>query len=70
VLGEDAAPKEKLIYNPNMGRATFGTDATWSAQAGTAKLNNNYERVDTYKKRQEQLKSRVFDQEDYSYHAP
>jgi hypothetical protein len=52
VLGEESN-KEKLHYNPNLGRATFGSDATWTAQAGTAKIINVYDKVDTYKKRQE-----------------
>jgi len=60
VLGEDTN-KEKLQYNPNLGRATFGTDATWTAQAGTAKIVNAVqEKVNTFKKRQEQLSSQVF----------
>lgn len=49
VLGDEE--KGRLSYNPNLGRATFGSDATWTAQAGTAKLNNNYTSVDTFKKR-------------------
>jgi hypothetical protein len=71
VLGEDSQ-KEKLQYNPNLGRATFGTDATWTAQAGTAKIVNAVQgKVNTFKKRQEQLSSQVFGtQEDYSGHAP
>lgn len=69
VFGEDSG-KEKLSYNPNLGRATFGSDATWTAQAGTAKIINVYDKVDTFKKRQEQLSSKVFDQEDFSYYAP
>ena len=56
VLGEEG-PKDRLSYNPNLSRATFGTDATWTAQAGTAKINNTYDRVDTYKQRQNQLSS-------------
>lgn len=67
-LGEEAT--DKHAYNPNLGRSNMGTDANWSAQAGRAKLDNNYSRVDTYQKRQQQLASQVFEGGDYSHHAP
>lgn len=52
-FGDQAALAHKGIYDHNIIRSTFGTDATWSAQAGSAKLNNSFSRVDTFKKRQE-----------------
>lgn len=71
-LGEEVQKNsDKLNYNPNAGKAAFGTSADWSHQAASAKLNNVYTKVDTYKKRQEQLSSQVFDlNEEYNHHAP
>ena len=58
-------------YNATSAKAAFGTSADWSHQAASAKLNNIYGKVDTYKKRQEQLSSNVFDQsQQYNSHAP
>ena len=53
-----------------MERAGFGTDANWTAQAGTAKIINKGYKQDPYKKKQAQLCSQVFDQTDYSEYQP
>ena len=69
MIGEDSN-QGKYAYNASSSKAAFGTDATWTTMAGTAKLNNNYSKIDTFKRRQEQLSSNVFGTEDYSHHAP
>lgn len=44
-------------YDPNTEKAGFGTDANWTAQAGTAKVINKGYKQDPYKKKQAQLSS-------------
>ena len=55
--GKDNQPS----YDPTVERAGFGTDANWTAQAGTAKIINKGYKQDPYKKKQAQLCSQVFD---------
>lgn len=55
-LGEEVIQQknsDKPNYNPNAGKSAFGTSADWSHQAASAKLTNVYQKVDTYKKKQE-----------------
>lgn len=71
-LGEELQKNsDKPNYDLTAGKAAFGTSADWSHQAASAKLNNKYQKVDTFKKRQEQLSSQVFDiNEGYAHLAP
>lgn len=55
-IGDEVAElknSDKPNYNSAAGKAAFGTSADWSHQAASAKLNNVYQKVDTFKKRQE-----------------
>lgn len=73
VLGDNVKIRasEKPEYNPNLGKAAFGTQADWSTQAASTKLNNKFGKVDTYKKRQEQLSSKLFETPDeYKQYIP
>ncbi|CDW87720.1 UNKNOWN [Stylonychia lemnae] len=57
-------------YDPTVEKAGFGTDANWTAQAGSAKIINKGYKQDPYKKKQAQLSSQVFDLTDYSEYQP
>ena len=46
----------------------MGSDAGWTAQAGSAKIINKGVKVDTYKKLQQQQTSQVFDLPEYYEH--
>ena len=58
-------------YDKEAKRNAFGSTADWKTEAGMAKpVNAGSSRVDTYRQKQKQLGSSVFDQTDYSEHAP
>lgn len=56
------------LYNPDVSKAAMGSDAGWTAQAGSAKIINKGVKVDTYKKLQQQQTSQVFDLPEYAEH--
>lgn len=42
---------QRPVYNPEVEKATFGTDANWSAQGAATKVINKGYRQDPYKKK-------------------
>jgi|Transcript_15866 hypothetical protein len=64
----DGQPAE---YDREAKRNTFGSAADWKTEAGMAKpVNAGSSKVDTYRQKQKQLASSVFEQTDYAEHAP
>ena len=64
--GKDNQP----AYDSTVEKASFGTDANWTAQAASSKIINKGYRQDPYRKKQAQLSSQVFEQTDYSEYQP
>ena len=62
--------QERQGYNPNVERTELGANTNWSSQAASAKIINKGNKVDTFKKKQQQLSSQVFEQTDYSEYVP
>ena len=73
VIGDNVHERisDKPEYNNNLSKAKFGSIAHWSTLAAANKLNNKQSNVDTYKKRQQQLSSNLFDMsQEYAHYAP
>ena len=51
-LGNESQEKVRGFYK-TVPKSQFGTNASWTAQAAMAKIDNKYGRVDTFKKKQE-----------------
>lgn len=71
VFGGGYQEGAEVVYDKEAGRNAFGSNADWKTEAGHAKpINAGSTRVDTYGKKKQQLASNVFEQTDYSEHAP
>lgn len=64
--------RDQPLYNPNVEKAQFGCGAEWTTQAAASKIiNKGSTRPDTYKKKQYELSSQVFEMEkDYNEYIP
>lgn len=69
IFGAEKAA-EKPQYNTKIDKAAFGTTSDWTVQGGQAKVDNKNSKVNTYRKKQQQQQSSVFELTDYSEHAP
>ena len=71
VFGGGYLDGNKAEYDRDARRNVMGSTADWKTEAGMAKpINAGSTRVDTYRQKQKQLNSNVFDQTDHSAHAP
>ena len=71
VFGGGYAEGAPVEYDRDARKNAFGSNADWKTEAGMAKpLNGGSSNVDTFRQRQKQLASSVFDQTDHSQHAP
>ena len=71
VFGGGYLDGQQPDYDKEAKRNAFGSTADWKTEAGMAKpVNAGSTRTDTYRQKQKQLGSSVFEQTDYQEYAP
>ena len=71
VFGGGYLEGQPVEYDREAKKNAFGSAADWKTEAGMAKpVNAGSSHVDTFRQRQKQLASSVFDQTDHMHHAP
>lgn len=70
MFGGGYVEEAPIIYDNDLPKVTFGTNADWKTEAGMARPNNGITTQNAYKEKQKHLSSQVFEQTDYQGYAP
>ena len=70
VFGGGYIEEAPIVYNNDMPKVAFGSNADWKTEAGMARPNNGVNTQNPYLEKQKHLASQVFEQTDYHEFAP